>query len=148
MERTLVLLKPEALKWGIAGYVITELSNTRLRLIGAKLVKVSKELAETHYKMHKEKHFFDKLVKHLSGYFHNENVLALVYTGDNAVLRIRGVVGATDPTKAEPYTIRGRFGKHNPETDVFENVIHASATKEEAEEEIKLWFKPNEIIQQ
>lgn len=146
-EKTLVLLKPEALKWGIAGDVIKELSNTKLRLVGVKLVKVTPELAEKHYKAHKGKPFFDKIVKHLSGHFHKENVLALVYAGENAVSKVRAVAGATDPNKAASNTIRAKFGKINPETEVFENVVHASVTKGEAEEEIKLWFKPEELVE-
>ncbi len=146
MEKTLVLLKPEALKWGIAGDVIKELSNTKLRLVGAKLVKVSEELARKHYKAHIDKPFFENLVKHITGRFHNENVLALVYAGENSIKIVREKTGATDPSKADPDTIRAKFGKPKVEIGVFENVVHTSATMEEAEEEISLWFKPNEIF--
>jgi len=146
-EKTLVLLKPEALKWGIAGDIIKELSNTKLRLIGAKLIKVTPELAEKHYKAHKGKPFFGDLIKHITGHYHKENVVALVYAGENAISRVRVISGATDPSKAEPNTIRAKFGKHKVEIGVFENVIHTSGSKEEAEEEIKLWFKPTELTE-
>lgn len=146
-EKTLVLLKPEALKWGVAGDVIKELSNTKLRLIGAKLVKVTLELAEKHYKAHKGKPFFENLIKHITGQFHKENVVALVYAGENAISRVRAISGDTDPSKAEPNTIRAKFGKPKIEIGVFENVMHTSGNKEEAEEEIKLWFKPSELTE-
>jgi len=146
-ELTLVLLKPEALKWGIAGEVITDLSSAKLKLIGVKLVKVSKELAEKHYKAHKEKEFFERLIKHLSGHFHQENVIALVYLGENAIKKVRDIVGATNPKEAAPHTIRGKYGKINPEAGFFENIVHASAKPEEAEKEIKLWFKPEELTE-
>jgi nucleoside-diphosphate kinase len=146
-EYTLVLLKPEAIKWGIAGDAVTDLLKTKLKLIGSKLVKVSEDLAKKHYIAHKEKPFFETIVKHLSGHFHQENVLAFVYIGENAISIVRDVVGHTDPTKAAPNTIRGKHGKINKETGVFENIIHASATLSEAETEIKLWFKPEELTE-
>ncbi len=146
-QKTLVLLKPEALKWGIAGDVIKELSKTKLRLVGVKLVKVSEELAKKHYKAHEGKPFFEILVRHITGHFHKENVLALVYAGENSIKIVRDKAGATDPSKAEQNTIRAKFGKPKMEIGVFENVVHTSATPEEAEAEIKLWFRSEELTE-
>lgn len=146
-ERTLVLIKPDAMVKCLAGTVISELYGLKLKIIGLKLVNVNKELAEEHYKEHKEKPFFEKLVKHLTGEFHNnENVIAIVYEGENAIAKIRELAGSTHPEDALPNTLRGRYGRIHTKTDCFENVIHASDSKESAEKEIKLWFKKGELL--
>ena len=147
MERTLVLIKPDAVAKRLAGHVITDLYTTELKMIGLKLINVGKELAEKHYEEHKEKPFFEKLIKHLTGEFHNnENVIAIVYEGEDAVKKIRAAAGKTFPDEAEFSSIRGKYGRHNKETDCVENVIHASDSPESAKKEIALWFKEEELI--
>jgi len=147
MERTLVLIKPDAMVKRLAGNVISELYNLNLKMIGLKLVDVQKELAEQHYKEHKDKPFFKKLVRHLKGDFHdNENVIAIVYQGEDAIQKVRSSAGKTHPEEAEFQSIRGKYGRIHGKTDCFENVIHASDSIESAEKEIKLWFKDNELI--
>lgn len=146
-ERTLVLIKPDAVAKRLAGHVISDLYSTELTMIGLKLVNVGKELAEMHYEEHKGKPFFEKLIKHLTGEFHNnENVIAIVYEGEDAIKKIRQIAGKTFPEEAELSSIRGKYGRHNKETDCVENVIHASDSLESAEREIAIWFKSEELV--
>jgi len=148
MERTLVLIKPDGVIKGLTGQIIFELERVNLKMIGLKLVNVKKELAEKHYEEHREKPFFEKLIKHLTGEFHNNaNVVAIVYEGENAVQKIRKLAGKTFPEDAEFCSIRGKYGRHNQKTDCVENVIHASDSQESAKREISLWFKEGELIE-
>jgi len=147
-QKTLVLIKPDAMVKCLAGHVISDLYETKLKIIGLKIVNVKKELAEAHYAEHKGKPFFEKLIKHITGEFHdNENVIAIVYQGENAIEKIRKIAGATHPEQADYKTIRGKYGRHQSQTDCFENVIHASDSQKSAEKEIALWFKPEELIE-
>jgi len=146
MDSTLVLIKPDAMQKNLAGEIIRELHNTGLELIGIKIIEVPEELAEKHYEEHKDKEFFGKLVKHLTGYFHVKKVLAMVWHGENAINKIRETAGKTNPEDAAPNTLRGKYGRIHSKTDVFENVLHTSDSASSAEKEIKLWFSPSELI--
>lgn len=147
MERTLVLIKPDAMVKQLAGNIISELYKLNLKMIGLKLVDVKRELAEQHYTEHKGKPFFEDLIKHITGELHNkENVIAIVYQGENAIEKIRKAIGKTNPDECDPTTIRGKYGKINTKTNCHETVIHASDSKESAEREIKLWFDEKELI--
>lgn len=147
-ERSLVLIKPDAVVKGLAGNVISDLHRLGLKMIGLKLVNVQKDLAEKHYEEHNGKPFFDKLVKHLTGELHNnENVVAIAYKGENAIQKIREAAGKTHPEEADFNSIRGRYGRVHAKTDCFENVIHASDSVISAEKEIKLWFKSEELVE-
>ncbi len=147
MERTLVLIKPDAMVKRLAGNIISELYNINLKMIGLKLVNVQRELAEQHYEEHKDKPFFPKLVGHITGELHdNENVIAIVYEGENAIQKVRDTAGKTHPEEAEFQSIRGKYGRHHSKTDCFENVIHASDSVESAKREIDLWFDKKELI--
>lgn len=157
-ERTLVLIKPDGLVKSLTGNIITALSETKLKIVGAKIVKVSKNLAENHYfdlkqrlieKFGKEKgeEVFNNNLDYIQGKFHTDRVLALVYKGENAVKKIRELAGETNPEKANPISIRGRYGRINSETKVFENVIHCSDSVDNAKREIDLWFKKEEIVE-
>jgi len=150
MERTLVLIKPDAMIKCLAGNIISELYNLNLKMIGLKLVNVQKELAEQHYFEIKEKRgqeIFDKLIKHITGELHNnENVIAIVYKGKDAIQKVRNLAGKTNPEEAEPNTIRGKYGRIHSKTDCYENLIHASDSKESAEKEIALWFEDSELV--
>ena len=146
LEQTLVLIKPDGLIKSLTGNIISRLSEAKLIIIGAKVVRVSKELAEEHYIHLKDEPFFQELISYLIGELHNtRRVLALVYHGDNAIKKIRDVVGATNPEEANPVSIRGAYGRITS-TGIFENVVHASSCAEDAEKEIKLWFKPMDIV--
>ena len=146
-ERTLVLIKPDAMVKCLAGNIISDMYNLNLKMIGLKLVNVQKELAEQHYKEHKGKKFYGELIKHITGELHNnENVIAIVYEGKNAIKKIRDAVGATNPDEAHPSTIRGKYGKIHTKTSCHETVIHASDSKESAEKEITMWFDKKELV--
>ncbi len=145
-RKTLILIKPDGLSKSLTGNVLTRFSETRLQIIAAKIMRVSRELAEKHYAMHKDKPFFNDLIDYIMGKKHKrQKVMALVYYGENAIEKIRTVCGDTNPERAEPESIRGQYGRILT-TGVFENVVHASDSPESAESEIKLWFEPDEII--
>ena len=150
-EKTLVLIKPDAMIKQLAGNIISDLYNLNLKIIGLKLVNVQKELAEKHYnklKSEKGKKIFEDTVKHLIGEFHeNENVVAIVYQGKNAIQKVREFTGETNPEKAHPSSIRGKYGRIISEKDLFETVVHASDSKENAEREINLWFDKSELVE-
>ena len=148
IEQTLVLIKPDGLKKSLTGNILSKLSEAKLEIVGAKVVRVSRQLAEKHYGHLKDKPFFEELIKYIQGKLHGEHyerVLAFVYRGENAIKLVRQIAGATNPEEAEPTTIRGAYGRITTK-GVYENVIHASGTPEEAEREIKLWFDPHEIV--
>ncbi len=145
-QQTLVLIKPDGLKKSLTGNILTRLSETKLEIVAAKMVRVSRELAVEHYRHLGDQPFFEDLVRYLQGEFHQKKkVMAMVYWGDEAIRRIREMSGATNPEEAEPVSIRGAFGRITTK-GVYENVIHASSSEQEAEREIKLWFQPDEII--
>ena len=163
LEQTLVLIKPDALKNSLTGYVLSQLSefHSGLRFAGLKVVHVSKMLADEHYFEHRGKVFFPSLLEYIMGNLHypgepeKHRVIAIVYQGPDAVKKIRNIAGPTNPHVArdeKPGCIRA-LGTVVPLKDVggnvvgerMDNLIHASATDSEAEREIKLWFKPNDI---
>ena len=146
VEQTLVLIKPDGLKKSLTGNVLTRLSETKLEIVASKIVKVSRELAREHYIMLKDKPFFEDLLKYLMGEYHKKKVMALVYWGEDACAKVRKICGSTNPEEADPVSIRGAYGRITTK-GVYENVIHASTNAQEAEREIKLWFQPDEIIE-
>jgi len=145
-EATLVIIKPDGLKKSLTGNILSRLSETKLKIIGAKVVKVDKELADKHYHHLKKEPFYPQLTKYITGQIHGENrVMALIYWGNGAISKVRQVAGATNPEEADPVSIRGAYGRILTQ-GLFENVIHASSNLSEAEREIKLWFEPDEIV--
>ena len=145
-EQTLVLIKPDGLVKSLTGNVITRLSETKLEIAAAKVIRVSRELAEKHYEALRPKPFFDELIRYLEGEYHSrKKVLAMVYGGEGAIQKVRTIAGATNPEEADSVSIRGQYGRITTK-GVYENVIHASSNQQEAEREIKLWFQPDEII--
>ena len=144
-ESTLVLIKPDGLKKSLTGNILTRLSETKLDIVAAKIVKVSKELAEAHYSHMKDKPFFKELIKYIMGDYHKRKVMAMIYHGEGAIDKVRQICGTTNPEEADPVSIRGAYGRITTK-GVYENAIHASTNKAEAEREIKLWFEPDEII--
>ena len=137
MERTFVMIKPDGVQRRLIGKVIERLEQSGLKIVAMKFLHVSKELAEKHYEVHKGKPFYDGLIKYIT----SGPVVVMVIEGMNAIERVRTLVGATDPQKAMPGTIRGDFAQH-----IGRNIIHASDGEETAEKEIKLWFSEDEII--
>ncbi len=144
-NQTLILIKPDGLKKSLTGNILTRLSETKLDIIAAKIVRVSRELAIEHYKHMKKKPFFEELIKYIMGHYHKKKVMALVYWGEDAIRKVRQICGATNPEEADMVSIRGQYGRITTE-GVYENVIHASKNQKEAEREIKLWFQPDELI--
>ena len=163
LAQTLVLIKPDALKNSLTGYVLSQLSefHTGLRFAGTKVVHVTRMLAEEHYAEHQGKVFFPSLLEYIRGELHypgrpeRQRVIAIVYQGMDAVLKVRAICGPTNPLKAreeKPGSIRS-LGAIVPILNQagdavgerLDNLIHASACDEDAEREIKLWFTPNDI---
>ena len=163
LEQTLVLIKPDALKNSLTGYVLSQLAefHSGLRFAGTKVVCVSRMLAEEHYAEHRGKIFYPSLIEYIRGRLHypdepqKQRVIAIVYQGPRAVAKVREIAGPTNPHNARderPGCIRS-LGTVVPLMDEkgktigerMDNLIHASATPEEAEHEIKLWFKPIDI---
>lgn len=143
---TLILIKPDGLKKSLTGNILTRLSESKLDIVAAKIVKPSRELALEHYCHMKDKPFFNELIEYICGEIHDKHkVMAMVYYGGDAIARVRQLCGATNPEEAEPTSIRGSYGRITS-AGVYENVIHASGSESEAEREIKLWFRPDEII--
>ncbi len=146
IEQTLVLIKPDGLKKSLTGNILTRLSETRLEIAGARVVRVTRELADEHYKALKGQPFFEELIRYIMGEYHERRkVLALVYHGEDAIQKVRNICGATNPEEAEPSSIRGAYGRITT-SGRYENAIHASANAEDAEREIKLWFCPEELV--
>lgn len=145
-EATLVIIKPDGLKKSLTGNILSRLSETKLKIIGAKILRVDISLASKHYSHLKREVFYPELTKYITGQLHGENrVMALVYWGEDAIKKVRRVSGATNPEEADPVSIRGAYGRILT-TGLFENVVHASSSNVEAEREIKLWFEPEEIV--
>ena len=137
MERTLVLVKPDGVQRGLIGEVICRLERRGLRLVAAKFIQVSQDLAETHYAIHKGKPFYTGLIKYIT----SAPVMAMVWEGPNAVTAVRQTMGATRPTEAAPGSIRHDFA-----LEVGRNLTHASDSAENGEKEVALWFNPAELV--
>ena len=130
-ERTLVLIKPDAMQRGLAGEILSRFEQRGLEVRAAKLIQVDHELAERHYAEHREKPFFGELTDFIT----SAPTLALVLEGEAAVGVVRTTIGATNPTNADPGTIRGDLALAMPN-----NLVHGSDSAESAEREIALWF--------
>jgi len=137
MERSLVLIKPDAMQRGLGGTIISRLEGQRLRLVALKMLRMDRALAQRHYAIHKDKSFFESLVSYIT----SSPVIAAVFEGEGAVEVIRKAMGTTDPVKAETGTIRADFG-----LDIERNAVHGSDSVETAEKEIKLFFSEDEIF--
>jgi nucleoside-diphosphate kinase len=137
MQRSLVLVKPDAMQRGLAGTIIARLQGLGLKMVAAKMLHADKALAQRHYAVHKEKPFFNNLVNYIT----STPIIACVFEGPNAVERIREAMGATDPAKAAKGTIRADFGE-----SLERNSVHGSDSPENAEIEIALFFTPEEIF--
>lgn len=136
-ERTLVLIKPDAMQRRLAGEILGRLEQRGLTVRAAKLMQVDRDLAGRHYEEHKEKPFFDELVEFIT----SSPTLALVLEGESAVTVVRTTMGATNPSNAAPGTIRGDLALAMPD-----NLVHGSDSLESAEREIALWFSDGELV--
>lgn len=146
IERTFVALKPDTVRRGITGEIITTFEEAGFKVIGMKMVWADEDLLQEHYSEHVDKDFYERLEE----YMKSGPVIAMVLEGVNAVKNVRKIVGETDPREASPATIRGRFAHmsfaHADESgSLHKNIIHASAELDEAEKEIDLWFDDEEV---
>jgi nucleoside-diphosphate kinase len=137
LERTLVLIKPDGVQRGLIGEIVSRLEHRGLRLVAAKFMHVSKQLAETHYEIHKGKPFYEGLISYIT----SAPVLAMVWEGPNSVAAVRQTMGATRPTDAAPGTVRHDFA-----LEVGRNLTHASDEPANAEKEVALWFDKEELV--
>jgi nucleoside-diphosphate kinase len=137
MERSLVLIKPDAIQRGLAGEIISRLEKKGLKIVAMKMLHMDKNLAQRHYAIHKGKAFFDDLVNFIT----SSPVIAIIFQGKNSVEIIRQMMGETDPAKARMGTIRGDFG-----IDIGHNLVHGSDSLENASKEIDLFFSEEEIF--
>jgi len=136
MERTFVMIKPDAVRRNLIGKIITRFEEAQIPILAIKMMTLSKRLAEKHYAEHKGKKFYDNLIRFVT----SGPVVSMVLEGENIISKIREMVGATDPAKAASGTIRGDL-KENPVKSVTENMIHASDSLESAQRELELFFK-------
>ncbi|MHB8126024.1 MAG: nucleoside-diphosphate kinase [Desulfitobacteriaceae bacterium] len=137
MERTFLMIKPDAVQRGLVGLIIAKLEAKGFKLVGLKLIQVDRTLAEEHYVEHKGKGFFEPTVE----YIMSSPVVAMVWEGKNVVAMARELMGATNPANANPGSIRGAYGM-----DISRNIIHGSDSTTSAEREINLYFKPAELL--
>ncbi len=137
LERTFIAIKPDGVQRGLIGEIIGRFEAKGFTLVGLKCMKVSRELAEEHYGVHKERPFFAGLIEFIT----SGPVVAMVWEGDGVVASARKMIGATNPLSAEPGTIRGDFG-----ISVGRNIIHGSDAIETAQTEMNLWFKEDELV--
>jgi len=137
MERSLVLIKPDAMERGLAGVIIGRLQGEGLKLIALKMLHMDKALAEQHYAVHKGKSFFNDVIEYIT----STPIVAAAFEGEGVIKRIRDLMGATDPAKAAPGTIRKDYG-----LDLQRNSTHASDSPENGEKEIAIFFTEKEIF--
>jgi nucleoside-diphosphate kinase len=136
-ERTLVLIKPDGVQRLLAGRILARYEDRGLKLVGLKLIEVSRDLAERHYAVHREKPFFAGLVEFIT----SGPLVAAVLEGPNAISVVRAMNGATRPHEAAPGSIRGDFA-----LETAQNLVHASDGPETAAAEVALWFDPPELV--
>ena len=137
VERTYLMVKPDGVQRGLCGEIVSRFEKKGLKLIAMKLMVIPKETAENHYGEHKGKKFYDSLISYIT----SGPVLAMVWEGENAVAICRNMMGKTNPAESAPGTIRGDYGMV---TGL--NIIHGSDSVESAEREIKIFFKPEELV--
>ena len=137
MEITLLLIKPDGVQRGLIGTIINRVEQRGLRINAMKFMRVSRELAETHYSIHKSKPFYDKLIDHIT----SAPVVAMAWQGNQAVAVVRQIIGATDPTRSDPGTVRGDYG-----IDMGRNLTHGSDSVETGKAEVNLWFTSSELV--
>jgi nucleoside-diphosphate kinase len=138
LERTLVLIKPDAVQRGLIGEITARLEKRGLRLAAARFLRVDRTLAEKHYAVHKGKPFYHGLIAYIT----SAPVMAMVWEGPNAIAAVRQTMGSTRPTEAAPGSVRHDFG-----LTVGRNLTHASDSPQTAAEEVSLWFEPGDLVE-
>lgn len=146
-ERTLILIKPDAISKKLTGVILDRFFHLGLEMKGAKVREMTEELAREHYANLAGKPFLPSVISFMRGDLNgitDHRIYAFVFEGEDAISKVRAALGATDPAKAEPWSIRGAFGCFKD--GVMQNCVHASGCKEDAEREIGLWFNPGEVL--
>lgn len=137
MEQSLVLIKPDAVQRRLTGTIISRLESQGLKIVAIKMLHLDKALAQRHYAIHRGKPFFDDLVEFVT----SSPIIAIIFEGERAIEIVRQTMGATDPAKASPGTIRGDFG-----LNIQHNLVHGSDSLDTAKQEISLFFSSQEIF--
>ncbi|MDR0953168.1 MAG: nucleoside-diphosphate kinase [Elusimicrobiota bacterium] len=148
-EQTLILIKPDAISKRLSGIIIDRLEHLGLDIKAAKVAVVTPELAKEHYANLAGTPFLEGVVSFMMGNangIEDHRIYAFVFEGQDAIAKVRAEIGATNPLKALPHTIRGAFGSYNEKLDIMENCVHASGSIEDAKREIAIWFKAEEIV--
>ena len=140
-ERTLLIIKPDAIARNVVGEILARFEKSGFRILAAKMLHLSKGQAEKLYEVHKQRPFYEHLVKFMT----SGPVMVQVLEGEDAIAKNRELIGATIPRLAAPGTVRYDFAKHEKDSDVYENAVHSSDSAENAEIEIGLFFEPKEI---
>lgn len=135
-ERTFVMVKPDGVQRGLVGEIMARLEQRQLRLIGIKVMRMDRALAQRHYEVHRDRPFFPSLIEYIT----SGPVVPMVWGGANAIAAVRATMGSTDPLEASPGTVRGDFG-----LEVEQNLVHGSDGLETAEREISLFFDESEL---
>lgn len=137
IERTLILVKPDGVQRSLIGEIVGRFERRGLKLVGMKFIQMSRQLAEDHYGVHKERPFYHSLVEYIT----SGPVVAMVWEGNSAIAAARSTMGATNPVAAAPGTIRGDFGM-----EIGRNLVHGSDSPENAVKEVNLFFAPDELV--
>ena len=138
MERTLILVKPDGVQRGLIGEIVGRFERRGLKLVGMKFMQMSRELAEQHYAVHRERPFYNSLVEYIT----SGPVVAMVWEGRDAIAAARSTMGATNPVAAAPGTIRGDLGM-----EIGRNLVHGSDSPENAVKEVNLFFSQAELVE-
>lgn len=147
MEQTLILIKPDAIQKKLTGIILSRFEALGLEIAAAKAVRATEDLLRKHYANLQGTDFVDGVIKFMMGDYNglpDHRIYAFVLRGEKAVSRVRAALGATNPEKAEPWTLRGQFGCIKD--GIMQNAVHASGSAEDAEREIGLWFRPEEVL--
>ncbi|MCA9873695.1 MAG: nucleoside-diphosphate kinase [Anaerolineales bacterium] len=137
MERTLILVKPDGVQRGLIGEIVGRFERRGLKLVGMKFMQMSRELAEQHYAVHRERPFYNNLVDYIT----SGPVVAMAWEGKDAIAAARSTMGATNPVAAAPGTIRGDFGM-----EIGRNLVHGSDSPDNAVKEVNLFFSTDELV--
>ncbi len=137
LERTLILVKPDGVQRGLIGEIVGRFERRGLKMVGMKFIQMSRQLAEAHYGVHKERPFYNSLVEYIT----SGPVVAMVWEGNDAIAAARSTMGATNPVAAAPGTIRGDFGM-----EIGRNLVHGSDSPENAVKEVNLFFTVEELV--
>lgn len=146
VNKTFVAIKPDAVKRGLTGRIISAIEDKGLKIMGLRMVQATDQMLEEHYEEHVDKPFYSELEE----YMKDGPIVAVAVEGVHAVENMRKIIGNTDASEAHPATIRGRFAHmsmdHADEADsLYRNIIHASATEDEAEKELNIWFSEDQL---